>query len=192
MCPVSRIKNFFTNPFQLAYAVVRKQTFLNYISEVHEEYFFATLSSDCSWYCAALSAGNGVYLKSLHILRLFHGGNTKTYGQTPGDIFEALVGGAVGADAVLISQRLLSLANHGQMRTSDHEHKKLLQTTVLMITLLPLKEFWPSKQGASRNVFTFLSFLPYRIYLRMYSLKVIILNFKSIRILDSSLRFVES
>lgn len=189
LCAISRIKNFFTDPFQLAYAVVRKETFLDYISDTaREEYFIATLASDCSWYCAALSAGKGVYLKSLHILRLFHGENTGTYGQTTQQIFQAFVDGRIGVDAGLFLQRLLGLSGQDNTQASDRGANELTQSTAMLIILTPLKEFWLGSQPGSAKILSFLNSLPNRIYCRFYNIKVSALNLDSLRSLDSCLR----
>jgi glycosyltransferase domain-containing protein len=192
LCAMSRIENFFTKPFQLAYAVVHRTTFLNYISDAgREEYFFAVLASDISWNSAALSAGKGIHLQSAHILRLFHGENTRTYGQTTGQIFQAFMDGRAGADARLLLQRLFSLCDQSKMLTTDKEFNTLTQSTILLIMSIPFKEFFYMRQRSARKKLGFLKSLPYRIYWKIYNIKILASNLNSIRKLNACLRSEE-
>lgn len=135
---VSRVENFFRRPFQLAYAVVRKETILKYVPKNHRDYFSASLCSDYGWYCAILVSGKGRFLRSQQVLRLFHDTNTKTYGQGTVAICDALICGNLGADVGRLTCRLKELISQKQelessVRESD---KAIARLAVIIITVL--------------------------------------------------------
>lgn len=136
MHPVSRMANFFASPYQLAYSVVRAPTFLRYVASDHQHYFFASLSSDYSWYCAVLASGTGVAVPECGVLRLVHDSNTKTYGQGAAEVYEALLDGRTVADAERLQRRIEGFTktspNHGDVDV-DTEAQQLLPVVVLSI-----------------------------------------------------------
>jgi glycosyltransferase domain-containing protein len=136
----SRMENFFGRPFQLAYAVVRRETILNYVPRDYRSYRVADLSSDLNWYCAIVSSGTGRFLKAAQVVRLRHSSNTKTYGQNSTEMLSLLLNGGVVGDASRLAGRLETLmSQHIKLKNIDTVPRESFATSVLIITAWALR-----------------------------------------------------
>jgi glycosyltransferase domain-containing protein len=185
--PVSRMADFFASPYQLAYAVVRAPTFVQYVPSDHQQYFFASLSSDYSWYCAVLASGLGVAVQECGILRLFHDSNTKTYGQGAVEVYQALLDGRIAADAERLERRIEDFAkisgNNGEV---DDGMKQLVFSVALVIMSSLMAT--PNRLMSKARPLSWLSSVAFRLKSKASSLVAGTRNYKAISLLDEILR----